>query len=73
MNHVDPQRDVVITDGPLDILDHSCPRIGHGGKMGIDATRKGPGEGFTRAWPEEIVMDRAVIDRVTSRWKEFGF
>lgn len=73
MNHVDPQRDVVITDGPLDILDHSCPRIGHGGKMGIDATRKGPGEGFTRPWPEEIVMDRAVIDRVTSRWKEFGF
>ena len=45
MNHVDPQRDVVITDGPLDILDHSCPQIGFGGKMGIDATRKGPGEG----------------------------
>lgn len=73
MNHVDPQRDVVITDGPLDILDHSCPQIGFGGKMGIDATRKGPGEGFMRQWPEEIVMDKAVVERVSARWKEFGF
>jgi 4-hydroxy-3-polyprenylbenzoate decarboxylase len=72
MNHVDPQRDVVITDGPLDILDHSCPRIGHGGKMGIDATRKGPGEGFTRPWPDEITMAPEIVTRVTERWKEYG-
>ncbi len=73
MNHVDPQRDVVITDGPLDILDHSCPQIGFGGKMGIDATRKGPGEGFMRPWPEEIIMDAEVRGKVDSRWKEYGF
>ncbi len=73
MNHVDPQRDVVITDGPLDILDHSCPQIGFGGKLGIDATRKGPGEGFTRPWPDEIVMDPRIKTRVEERWKEFGF
>jgi 4-hydroxy-3-polyprenylbenzoate decarboxylase len=73
MNHVDPQRDVVITDGPLDILDHSCPRIGFGGKMGIDATRKGPGEGFQRPWPAEIMMDPAVVKLVEERWKEYGF
>ncbi len=73
MNHVDPQRDVVITDGPLDILDHSCPQIGFGGKMGIDATRKGPGEGFTRPWPDEIEMDPLVRKRVDERWKEYGF
>jgi 4-hydroxy-3-polyprenylbenzoate decarboxylase len=73
MNHVDPQRDVVITDGPLDILDHSSPQIGFGGKMGIDATRKVPGEGFLRPWPDEIVMSDAIRRRVTERWKEFGF
>lgn len=73
MNHVDPQRDIVITDGPLDILDHSCPQIGFGGKMGIDATRKGPGEGFKRSWPDEVVMDPAVRGKVEERWKEYGF
>ena len=69
MNHVDPQRDVVITDGPLDILDHSCPQIGFGGKMGIDATRKGPGEGFHRQWPDEIKMDPAIRSK---RWRNGG-
>ena len=73
MNHVDPQRDVIITDGPLDILDHSCPQIGFGGKMGIDATRKGPGEGFHRPWPDEVKMDGTIRDMVTARWKEYGF
>jgi 4-hydroxy-3-polyprenylbenzoate decarboxylase len=73
MNHVDPQRDVVITDGPLDILDHSCPQIGFGGKMGIDATRKGPGEGFGRSWPDEITMAPHIRKQVEDRWKEFGF
>ncbi len=73
MNHVDPQRDVIITDGPLDILDHSCPQIGFGGKMGIDATRKGRGEGFQRPWPDEIKMDHEVQKKVEARWKEYGF
>ncbi len=73
MNHVDPQRDVVITDGPLDILDHSCPHIGFGGKMGIDATRKGPGEGFSRPWPDEIKMAEQMQKKVEERWREYGF
>ena len=73
MNHVDPQSDVVISHGPLDILDHSCPQIGFGGKMGLDATRKGPGEGFLRPWPDEIRMDPQVQKRVEERWKEYGF
>jgi 4-hydroxy-3-polyprenylbenzoate decarboxylase len=72
MNHVDPQRDVIIIDGPLDILDHSCPQIGFGGKMGIDATRKGPGEGFIRSWPDEIKMSPEIQALVESRWKEYG-
>jgi 4-hydroxy-3-polyprenylbenzoate decarboxylase len=41
--------------------------------MGIDATRKGPGEGFQRPWPAEIMMDPAVVKLVEERWKEYGF
>ena len=72
MNHVDPRRDTVILDGPLDILDHACPQTGFGSKMGIDATRKWPGEGFVREWPDEIKMSPEVIERVTERWRELG-
>jgi 4-hydroxy-3-polyprenylbenzoate decarboxylase len=72
MNHVDPRRDTVILDGPLDILDHACPQVGFGSKMGIDATRKWPGEGFTREWPDEIKMSPEVIKRVDDMWGEMG-
>jgi len=73
MNHVDPRRDTVVLDGPLDILDHACPQVGFGSKMGIDATRKWAGEGFTREWPDEIKMSPEVIKRVEERWRELGF
>lgn len=73
MNHVDPRRDTVIMDGPLDILDHACPHLGYGSKMGIDATKKWAGEGFTREWPDEIKMSPEVIARVNKKWKELGF
>jgi 4-hydroxy-3-polyprenylbenzoate decarboxylase len=73
MNHVDPRRDTVIMDGPLDILDHACPQVGFGSKMGIDATRKWPGEGFAREWPGEIKMSPEIIKRVEERWNELGF
>jgi len=69
--NVDPGRDVLITEGPLDHLDHSPTHQFFGGKLGIDATAKGPGEG-TRPWPEEIEMSdevRALVDR---RWDEYG-
>jgi 4-hydroxy-3-polyprenylbenzoate decarboxylase len=70
--HVDPQRDVVITQGPLDILDHAAPFEGAGSKMGIDATRKIPGEGTIRRWPAELKMSDETIEKVTGRWKEYG-
>ena len=37
-------RDLELVNGPLDILDHAAPRLGAGGKLGIDATRKIAGE-----------------------------
>ncbi len=71
-NNVDPRRDCVIVDGPLDVLDHSSPLPRYGAKMGIDATKAWPEEGHGREWPEELVMDPAVKARVDTRWAELG-
>ena len=70
--NVDWRRDTVIVDGPCDILDHSTPYYGTGGKIGIDATRKISGEGLVRDWPEELEMSTDVIAMVERRWKEYG-
>lgn len=70
--NVDPKRDVMFVDGPLDILDHAGPGLGVGSKMGIDATRKIAGEGAVRHWPDEIVMSAEIRERVSRRWAEYG-
>jgi 4-hydroxy-3-polyprenylbenzoate decarboxylase len=69
--NVDPKRDVMISEGPLDHLDHAPTRQFFGGKLGIDATHKGPAEG-TREWPPEIVMTDEVKALVDRRWEEYG-
>jgi 4-hydroxy-3-polyprenylbenzoate decarboxylase len=69
--NVDPARDVVLSDGPADHLDHSTTRQFVSGKLGIDATAKGPDEG-TREWPPEIEMDAEVRAMVDRRWAEYG-
>lgn len=72
-NNVDPRRDVVIVDGPLDALDHSSPLRHYGSKMGIDATKKWREEGHEREWPDDIAMDPKIKELVDRRWKEYGF
>ncbi|HAA89507.1 MAG: 3-octaprenyl-4-hydroxybenzoate carboxylyase UbiD [Thermoanaerobacterales bacterium 50_218] len=72
-NNVDPKRDFLIVDGPVEVLDHACPYPAYGSKVGIDATKKGPEEGHFREWPEEIQMLPEIKERVSARWKEFGF
>ena len=71
-SNVDPGRDSLIVDGPVDALDHAAPYFAYGSKIGFDATRKLPGEGVVRPWPEEIRMSDAVRERVDARWAEFG-
>ena len=73
LNNVDPQRDLLMSEGPLDALDHSAPYPNFGGKMGIDATRKTREEGMGRDWPDEIVMSQEIKEKVAKRWKEYGF
>ena len=71
-NNVDPARDIIISEGPLDVLDHSAPRPIYGAKMGIDATKKWPEEGYQREWPDEIHMSEEIKKLVDKRWKEYG-
>ena len=63
-NCMDAKRDVLITEGPLDVLDHTSPQWGWGGKIGIDATRKWKEEGFNREWPDELTMDKKIEEKV---------
>jgi 4-hydroxy-3-polyprenylbenzoate decarboxylase len=72
LNNMDPQRDVRFTMGPVDVLDHASRAFTYGSKMGIDATRKWPEEGFTRAWPKVIEMDAATRQAVDAKWASLG-
>jgi 4-hydroxy-3-polyprenylbenzoate decarboxylase len=71
-NHIDPKRDVIFVEGPVDVLDHAAPVLGFGSKMGIDATRKWRSEGFEREWPDAIVMDDKTKQYIDSIWKKLG-
>jgi 4-hydroxy-3-polyprenylbenzoate decarboxylase len=64
--NTDPQRDSIFTKGPSDVLDHATSEIASGSKLGIDATKKIPGEGFKRLWPPLIKMDENVRKRIDS-------
>jgi 4-hydroxy-3-polyprenylbenzoate decarboxylase len=72
LNNIDPQRDIEFVMGPVDSLDHSSRLPNFGSKMGIDATRKWPEEGFVRPWPDVIEMSPEVKRRVDDLWKQAG-
>jgi 4-hydroxy-3-polyprenylbenzoate decarboxylase len=69
--NIDPKRDLAIIEGPMDDLDHAALRHRYGGKLGIDATEKGPLDAVEQEWPEEIVMSEEVRALVRSRWTEY--
>ena len=72
LNHIDPERDIQFTLGPVDQLEHASRLPNFGSKMGIDATHKWSSEGFTRPWPDEIKMDDETRKRVDSIWANLG-
>ena len=72
LNNIDPERDTRFTMGPVDVLDHASRTFTYGSKMGIDATRKFPEEGFTRNWPALIEADAATLARVEALWPRLG-
>ena len=69
---LDPERDIQFVMGPVDSLDHAARIQDFGSKMGVDATRKWPSEGFARPWPDEIVMDPAVSSKIDGLWDSLG-
>lgn len=71
-NNIDPKRDVIFVEGPVDVLDHAAPVLGYGSKVGIDATRKWRTEGFEREWPDAIVMDETTRKYIDSIWSKLG-
>ncbi|MBY0374133.1 MAG: menaquinone biosynthesis decarboxylase [Bryobacteraceae bacterium] len=72
LNNIDPERDVEFVKGPVDSLDHASRMVNWGSKMGIDATKKWPEEGFTRRWPDVITMPDDIKSRVDALWKKAG-
>jgi 4-hydroxy-3-polyprenylbenzoate decarboxylase len=68
--HVDPSRDIEITKGPVDDLDDAAIAPAYGGKMGIDATRKWPSEGFTREWPKRLATSAGAAATATAIWEK---
>jgi 4-hydroxy-3-polyprenylbenzoate decarboxylase len=71
--NVDPKRDLVFAEGPLDELDIASNTDLYGSKVGVDCTRKWREEGMERPWPPDIVMHEEIKQKVTARWKEYGF
>lgn len=68
----DPARDILIIPSAVtDSLDHASPLPNMGSKMGIDATRKLPEEGYQREWPEVVSTDETTARLVDSRWAEY--
>lgn len=70
--NVDPGRDMFITEGVVDALDHCSSQPLFGSKVGIDATRKVKGEGYDRIWPSDIVMSPEIKAKIDSIWSELG-
>ena len=69
---MDPVRDTLLVENtPIDYLDFASPVSGLGGKMGLDATNKWPGE-TQREWGTPITMDAATKARVDAIWGELG-
>jgi 4-hydroxy-3-polyprenylbenzoate decarboxylase len=69
---VDPVRDTTLVDQtPIDYLDFASPVSGLGGKMGLDATHKWPGE-TSRPWGRVIESDPALEARMTDLWSRLS-
>jgi len=62
-------RDSIFTKGLSDVLGHTTIEIAIVSKLGIDVTKKLPGEGFKRPWPPSIKMDAAVKAKVEKLFK----
>ncbi|WP_404300053.1 4-hydroxy-3-polyprenylbenzoate decarboxylase [Alicycliphilus denitrificans] len=69
---MDPVRDTMLIENtPIDYLDFASPVAGLGGKMGLDATNKWPGE-TQREWGRTMAMDADVSRRMNALADDLG-
>jgi 4-hydroxy-3-polyprenylbenzoate decarboxylase len=70
--HMDPERDIQFTRGPMDDLENASDLPAYGSKMGIDATRKWPSEGFNREWPARVTTTPEAQRRAEDIWERLA-
>ena len=70
-NTINPSRDLVVVEGPLDDLDVASASAKFGGKLGIDGTQKMVQEGYQGEWPPDILMTPEIKKLVDSKWPEY--
>jgi len=71
--NVDPKKDLLFSEGPLDELDHASDRHAYGSKVGIDATRKNrPFDNRAREWPADLAFPSSILQQVSERWLNMG-
>src|SRR5580658_7873883 len=69
---MDPARDITVVENtPIDYLDFASPVAGLGGKIGLDATDKWPGE-TNRVWGRKLRMRDDIVASVTQKWSSYG-
>ncbi|CAN5583564.1 hypothetical protein BH11BAC1_BH11BAC1_08800 [soil metagenome] len=66
----DAATDVMFTQGPVDVLDHSCSVMAFGGKIGIDATKKMPEEGEKTEQPSFREIGRLLQNKICENFRE---
>ena len=69
LGNVDWRRDIMINTGQLD---HFAPDDASRGQIAINATTKGPGDGHSRGWPQELEMSAEIKQRVDEKWDSYG-
>ncbi|MBI4976353.1 MAG: menaquinone biosynthesis decarboxylase [Spirochaetes bacterium] len=72
LNNIDPKRDLVFGEGPLDELDHAAPIAAVGGKLGIDGTRKWPNEANVREYPDKLARSESFMNDLRKKWNHLG-
>jgi len=71
--HCEPGRDTTTYSGPADTPDPGVPGSESTSALGMDATRKWPGEDSPEGGPEDLVMTFEIQELVTNRWQDYGF
>jgi len=67
--NLNPATDIYFSTGPMDVLDHSCSKLGFGGKMCIDGTAKSPEETDDNYQPATVTSEWS-IDKICSMFPE---